>query len=321
MKGWAVLRDANGVATEIAADAACRSKTPADCFLWVHLDGREADATRWLNDHAALPAPVVSALTALETRPRCQPIGEGALINLRGLGTTPEDDPDTLVSIRIWAEQGRVISVGYRTLLGIDRLHQAMVDGTIADPGDLVAALAVEITHRLDPEVAALGDTLDDCEASMAPDKAFAMRRLIANARSEAIGYRRFVSPQREALQQLAALKADWIAEDDRMHLNEAADRFARMAEELESVRERSALLHEELTDLRAEQTETRTLVISIVALIFLPLTFLTGLLGMNVEGIPYAHSPWAFWGVVILSVAVSAAITIYFLRKRWIGR
>src|SRR3546814_1550027 len=59
------------------------------------------------------------------------------------------------------------------------------------------------------------------------------------------------------------------------------------MAEELEAVRERSALLHEQLTDLRTEQIDQRSLIVALIALIFLPLTFVTGLFGMNVEGIP----------------------------------
>jgi zinc transporter len=88
------------------------------------------------------------------------------------------------------------------------------------------------------------------------------------------------------------------------------------MAEELEAVRERSALIHEQLTDLRSEQIENRALLLSIVALIFLPLTFLTGLLGMNVDGIPAAHQPWAFWGVVFC--VVIAVITGWFAAARW---
>src|SRR5690606_26919345 len=119
------------------------------------------------------------------------------------------------------------------------------------------------------------------------------MRRTITRVRSDAIQYRRFVAPQRQALERLATLDAGWLEEEDRLHLRDAADRFARMTEELEAVRERAALLHEQLTDLRAEQIDTRTLIISVVALVFLPLTFLTGLLGMNVAGIPYAHAPW----------------------------
>ena len=68
---------------------------------------------------------------------------------------------------------------------------------------------------------------------------------------------RRFVAPDRDALVTLAQLDFDWLAEDDRLHIREAADRFARMTEELEAVRERAALLHEQLTDMRGELIET----------------------------------------------------------------
>ena len=93
------------------------------------------------------------------------------------------------------------------------------------------------------------------------------------------------------------------------------------MAEELEAVRERSALLHEQLTDLRAEEIDQRSLLISVVAFIFLPLTFITGLLGMNVEGIPDAHDPWAFWEIVILCVVIAVGVLAWFVRRRWIQR
>src|SRR3546814_17689593 len=83
------------------------------------------------------------------------------------------------------------------------------------------------------------------------------------------------------------------------------------MAEELEAVRERAALAHEELTDLRGEQLDRRSLIVSIVALIFLPVTFITGLLGMNVQGIPFAPQPWAFWGVFAFCVLFAFAVEI----------
>jgi zinc transporter len=193
--------------------------------------------------------------------------------------------------------------------------------GQVRDPGDLIAALAIAITGSLDSDIAEMGDELDDCEVSLDADRAYTMRTKIARTRSEAIGYRRFVVPQRQALERLADLDVNWLEDDDRLHLREGADRFARMAEELEAIRERAALMHEQLTDLRAELIETRTLVLSIVALVFLPLTFLTGLLGMNVDGIPYAHRPWAFWGVVGVSAAIAVAITVYFARAQWFRR
>jgi zinc transporter len=90
------------------------------------------------------------------------------------------------------------------------------------------------------------------------------------------------------------------------------------MAEELEAIRERSALMHETLTDMRAELIDQRSLVIAVVAMVFLPLTFITGLLGMNVKGIPYADQPWAFDGVMGVCAVLAAAITIFFLRRHW---
>jgi zinc transporter len=174
------------------------------------------------------------------------------------------------------------------------------------------------ITKQVDPVIGELDDLVDECELKLEPSRAFETRRKIAEARSDAIAYRRFVAPQRQALTQLAQLEAPWLEEDDRLHLREAADRFARMAEDLEAVRERSALIHEQLTDLRSEQIEKRALQLSIVALIFLPLTFLTGLLGMNVDGIPDAHKPWAFAAVCAICVAVAIGITAWFALARW---
>ena len=128
------------------------------------------------------------------------------------------------------------------------------------------------------------------------------------------------MAPDRDALNTLAALDFDWLAEDDRLHIREAADRFARMAEELEAVRERAALLHEQITDLRAEQIDQRSLYIAVVAFVFLPLTFITGLLGMNVGGLP-AQGPAGFWEVTGLCILVALAIAGWFSWRRWLSR
>lgn len=318
MKSWALRFGTDGDVEEVDPIHACRPSRDKTRFVWVHLDAREADAVAWLGENGRLDSAPLAALTAIETRPRTETFEEGALVNLRGLAVDPETPGDALVSIRMWAEAGRVVSVSFDPLAALAPAREAMRKGRIKDPGDLVAAIARLITEGLDPEVAALGDALDACEIDLDPKRAFAMRRDIARVRSDAIGYRRFVHPERLALERLAGLEEGWLEEDDRIHLREAADRFARMAEELESVRERSALMHEQLTDLRAEQIETRTLLISIVALIFLPLTFLTGLLGMNVDGIPYAHEPWAFGAVVAACVIISLAIFGFFVRAHW---
>ena len=210
-----------------------------------------------------------------------------------------------------------MISLSYRPLEGLKDVVERFLSGQINDPGDLITSFATEMSKGLDPKVAALGDGLDGIEAQIEENNARSTRRKVSKIRAQAIGYRRFVAPQREALERLAAARCIWLDEEDQSHLREASDRYARMAEELEAVRERAAVVHDELTDLRTERMDARALLISIVALIFLPLTFITGLLGMNVQGIPHADKPWAFWGVVGLCTFLGMAVLGYFIRLR----
>jgi zinc transporter len=60
-------------------------------------------------------------------------------------------------------------------------------------------------------------------------------------------------------------------------------------------------------------------LVLSIVAAVFLPLSFLTGLMGMNVAGLPGTVNPWSFWILVLLMVLAAACIMVVFRIRRWL--
>ena len=317
MQGALVAGD--GPVRRLSTEDAATYRGPG--FLWLHLQGRDEQDLAFIKTQPDIPDVAAGALAATETRPRCDRIDEGAILNLRGPGDCDPNDSDRLVSIRFWVTGTKVVSLSRRPISAFAEVVSKMEGGKIRDSGDLVAAFAWAISTQLDPEVSALGDRLDDVESDLEPNHLFRLRRDITAVRSAAISFRRFVAPDRDALRTLAAVDFDWLAEDDRLHIIEAADRFARMAEELEAVRERAALLHEQITDLRAEQTDQRALYISVVAFIFLPLTFVTGLLGMNVEGIPYAHSHWSFWGVVIFCVVVGVTVMFWFWRRNWLRR
>ncbi|WP_230769454.1 CorA family divalent cation transporter [Sphingomonas sp. Leaf4] len=314
-RAWVIT---GGKATRIRPEDAADAQGD---FVWVHLHGEGETIAPWLRGQAGLADYVVEPLTAVETRPRCDAIGHGAFVNLRGLSQDELSSADPLASVRLYASRGHVHSVTRRRLSALEPVIAQVESGRIADPGDLIVAFATAITEELDPLIADLGDTLDACEEALDPTRIFEQRRDVTRTRVRAIGYRRFLVPQRAALEKLGTMPGDWLGADDRLHLSAAADRAARMAEEVDAIRERAALIHETLTDLRAEQLDQRSLQIAIVAMVFLPLTFVTGLLGMNVEGIPFAKEPWAFAGVVALCAGMSAGIVAWFRRRQWIGR
>lgn len=317
MSGFA-YRIVGGKARAIDHDSALKGRGG---FAWVHLDGIGEREQGWLTDQAKLDPIIVETLTATESRPRCDVFEHSAFVNLRGLTEAQMTASDPLASIRILARRGLVISTTRKQLTAMAEVRKDLEAGKILDPGDLIAAFADEITAELDPEVAQLGDSLDDCEQELDPDHVFELRRKVTEVRSKSIGYRRFLFPQRDALEKLAHVQAAWLQDDDRIHLSAAADRAARMAEELEAIRERASLTHDALTDMRAEQIDSRSLLISVIAMVFLPLTFVTGLYGMNVKGIWFQDEPWAFDAIAGICFAIALATGIWFVRQHWFRR
>ena len=162
-------------------------------FVWLHADGAgELDA---MDLPGYVPQMAANALVAHETRPRCDEIDDAVLINLRGTAREAAHGSDGLVSIRVWVEERRVTSVSRYPLAALGKVDALMRAGRITDGGDFVALLAQAISKELDPQVAELGDSLDDCEGMLDGD-IYALRRLIARIRSQAIVLRRFVAPR-----------------------------------------------------------------------------------------------------------------------------
>ncbi len=187
----------NGIVAEIPPDEVVTYAGPG--FVWLHADGMgELDAA---DLPAYVPRMAANALIAHETRPRCDQIADGAFLNLRGRSSEEMSMSDPLASVRIWAVAGRVFSVTRRPLTALDIVVASVETGLIRDPGDLIAEFAAAITADLDPEVADLGDALDDCEADLDADRIFQLRREVTKVRVKAIGYRRFLFPQRAAIE------------------------------------------------------------------------------------------------------------------------
>ena len=86
-----------------------------------------------------------------------------------------------------------------------------------------------------------------------------------------------------------------------------------------DSARDRAAVSQDELNSRLSEQMNHTMYVLSIVAAVFLPLGLFTGLLGINVGGIPGTEDPWAFLIVCVLLVVIAIGLLVVFRRKRWI--
>lgn len=297
---------------EGGAAATTPDAKPDGAIIWVHAKWEHADAQQWLHHVAHLSSEVMDALTAPETRPRCTVMrtshGDGALINLRGVNLHEDAEPEDMISVRIWLEENRIISTWRRPLFAISDLIDGIERGQgVTSPGDFTAKLALRLADRAEPVVAELNETIDQMEeAVLATETPHGVRSRLADVRRTAIVLRRYMFPQRDALSTLAIEDLTWLSERDRSKLREATDRITRLAEELDAIRERAALVQDQLVERRAETMNRNMMILAVVAAIFLPLGLLTGLLGINVGGIPGAETKWAFWAVCGLLVVTT---------------
>jgi zinc transporter len=282
-------------------------------FAWVYCGtDREAAAAELALFH--LDHFVIDALIAEETRPRCTVHGDGVIINLRGVNLNDGADPEDMISVRLWVEKGRIIGVWRRPLKAIADIFDAMERGKAPEtPGDFIAKLSLRLSDRAEPIVAALNEEIDTLEDTLADGPLSEARRKLAGIRQQATVLRRYMFPQRDALTTLEIEDVSWLLPQDRSRIREAADRVTRMAEELDAIRDRAQIVQDQIMDQRAEAMNRQMLLLSIVAAIFLPLGLLTGLLGVNVGGIPLAQNPWGFAIVcVILGVICAGQIWLF---------
>ncbi|MCF3595496.1 zinc transporter ZntB [Rhodobacteraceae bacterium LMO-12] len=293
-----------GKAAEIATPLGM-SDLPAEGYHWVHLSGRDEDIEGWFAKSGLDPL-VIAALTAEETRPRCTVHDDTVLMNLRGVNLTPGSEPEDMVSLRMYLSERLVITLQRRPLYAVrDVITEILAGHGAPDPGELMARIALRLADRAEPVVMALNERIDDLEDQVLEGGRVAGRGVLADTRRMAIVLRRYMFPQRDALTTFEIEELPWQQRGGRARVREASERVTRLAEELDAIRDRAQVIHDQIADLRAEQMNRQMLVLSVVAAIFLPLGLITGLLGINVGGIPGDGVSWAFWAVCGLLVVV----------------
>lgn len=289
-------------------------------LLWIHLDSKMPETQIWLEKHSGLSQITQESLLDQETRPRDIVSDQGLLVILRGVNCNPGEDPEDMVAIRMFFSEQRIITTRYRRLMAMQDVHQAISDRKgPCSAGDFLVMVAERIADRMGDIIAYLEDSVDEIEDTVLTAESHELRSKLADLRRKAISLRRYIAPQRDVLFRLVQERAALINDVDRAHLREIAERTARFVEDIDSARDRASITQEELNNKLSEQMNRAMYTLSIMAAIFLPLGLLTGLLGINVGGIPGAEYKWAFTLVVVLLIAIAIGLLVWFKKIKWI--
>jgi zinc transporter len=297
-----------------------RSWRVEDGVLWAHLDYSDAEATRWLAERSSIDPNAREALLDTDPRPSISVFGDAVMLVVRGVNLNQGAEPEDMVSMRVWAQAGRVITMRRRPLRVLSQVATALTQGTgPRNASELLVSLVDQILDPVVACVATLDDEIDACEEHALAEHTTDLRGRLTAYRRTAVALRRFIAPQRDAWAKLAQVAVPWIPPVDREQLAMAANRLARTFEELEAARDRASVTHEELSSRVGELTNKRLYVLSIVTAVFLPLGFVTSLLGVNVGGVPGTSTRWGFWVLCALFALWVVLQLRFFKRKGWL--
>lgn len=315
----ALILDGQGGARSLSFEELERWQ-PEDGILWLHLDYTLDSTRQWLEQDSGLPELAIDALLAENTRPRAAILDEHLLLALRGVNTNPGADPEDMVSIRLCVGARLVVSTRKRRLMSVAKLLALFEQGEgPRSSAELVIRLSELLVERMGVTVEELEEQLSDLELDLLTQPGSEMRQAVRSLRRQTVTLRRYFAPQRDAFNQMLSERLSWFTTEMKLELREISDQLLRHIEDLDIIRERAAMAQEELASQQGEQLNQRMYVLSIISAVFLPLGFLTGLLGINVGGIPGADNDYAFLIFLLLLGLLVGSLLILFRRWRWL--
>ena len=254
-----------------------------------------------------------------DTRPRCFTLNEGLFLSLRGVNLNPGADPEDMVAVRVWADERCIITSNRRKLLSLEDIRELLRKGKgPASASAFVRFLIERLASRAEVVIEQIENEFSDLEDEIVDGSGAEHRTELSQLRRQAIRLKRFFAPQTEALLKLVNDPPAWMPKGDRVHIRESINTFNRYLEELDSIRDRAIIAQEEMLSRLSEILNQRMYTLSLVATLFLPLGFLTGLLGINVGGIPGAQSQYGFLAICTGIIMIVAGMLAFLKFKKW---
>ena len=224
-----------------------------------------------------------------------------------------------MVAIRFYISDRIIVSTRRRRVHAVE----AIVEDLAKRMGPLnTADWLVDLCEHITEQA---GDFIDELQEKIALLEEHLLNERtidrvdLADMRRQLIISRRYLAPQRDLFSRLANEKVGWLEADDLRRLQEIADRLGRWLEDLDASIARTSLLADEVNARLTEAMTRRTYMMSIMAMVFLPATFLTGLFGVNLGGIPGGGSEIGFLVFVSLLIALISGLATWLWRHRWL--
>lgn len=288
-------------------------------FVWVHFNLASQRARHWLEAREDLePFVRESLLDGNDTRPRMEQVGDGLLAVLSDMHYDFQYEPADIGTLRLFLDERRIVSCRRHPLKATDRLRKELEEGArFTSTVEVMAELIELLSRTLGDVVAKLSLDLDSTEDSILAARYNDGRGKLGQVRRLVVQLRRHVAPQKQAFGRIGNRQLPWADDDALARLRDATERMAGVLYDIEAVQERAKVLQDELSARLSEQLNRNLYVLSLVTVVFAPMTLISGIFGMNVAGLPgVGGHDTAFWWVMA-AIVLSGLAMLLVIRPR----
>ncbi len=303
-----------------------------DCFqfkatptvTWINIDGlHEVEVIEKIGKQYGLHPLILEDILHVGQRPKYEDLESYIFVVLMMLRFDEENQ--TTLSEQVSLVLGPNFVISFQESIGDvfeqirDRIRNAK--GKIRKMGAdyLMYALLDAIVDGYFGILEKIGDKIESMEEELVNDPSQRTLHQIHNLKREMVFLRRSVWPLRESISGLERSESALIKETTGLYLRDVYDHTIQVIDTVESFRDMiSGMLDIYLSSISNRMNAVMK-VLTIIATIFIPLTFVAGIYGMNFEYMPELKWRWGYAAVWLVMLAVAGAMIVYFKRKKWL--
>lgn len=310
---------------EVTDLTSCRSFPDRDTVTWINVDGlHEVKGIESLGAIFGVHPLVLEDVVNTRQRPKLEEYEDSLFVVLKMLDVDPKTDLIMVEQVSLVLGKNFVITFQERR----GDVFEPVRDRIERSLGKIRKLKADYLAYRLIDAIVdnyfvaldAMGDLLEDTEDRITEDPLHVSARELHVLKREMLFLRKALYPARELLSSLSRIEdPELVRESTLVYLRDVHDHCMQVSEALEVQRDILASMLDVYHSATANRMNEVMKVLSVVSTIFMPLTFIAGVYGMNFEHMPELKAAWGYPAVLLVMLGASAAMIAWFRHKRWL--
>lgn len=312
------------VEREYKAVEECLEYADRDTVTWINVNGlHDTGIINRIGEHFGIHPLVLEDILDTEKRPELDDYVDYIFVILKMILVEKDTGRIDAEQVSMLLCKNTVISFQegegdvFETIRERIRTGKGRVRGTGADY--LFYLLTDAVVDNYFIALEEIGEIVEELEDELLEAPSAETLREIYELKRDLVLLRKYAFPLRELVHKFQISESPLIESNTKLYIHDLYDHAMQIMDTTESYRDMIAGMLETYLSLSSNRMNEVMKVLTVMATIFIPLTFIAGIYGMNFENMPEIHHRLGYPGVMLLMLAVALGMLYYFRRKKWI--